>query len=467
MKRQSVFLTLVCLLCVLIAAVAFAETEAERKERVAKWDKLNVRYAIGVETDSSKELIKIPEGYPGKRDFVMAKKVPTVDFAPIRGLNPEFFPDDNKGIWTQWGEVTKGPNGCYYMASGDHRCKNGRVIITEYDPVKKEQRNVVDVGKICGWKENQLVHGKIHGRMDIMPDGTLVAATWNGAPIKQEWLDNGYVKGGHLLTYNIFTGVADYHGIPFYGDSWPYHSVDTQSGVIMAVGAYYNFMAYDVRKRKLLYGGMPPDGIKWCLRGMLLDKETGMVYSTDEASDTHQFVSFDQRTNNFRHLDCSPPVNKTTEKIEKIRAYTARRTPDGVFYCIDQKGGLFKFRPDDETSESMGLNWNNGVYTTSMAMDSQFKYLYYVPGSHSNAMNLGTPVVQYNLASGEKKVIAFLGPYYHDKYGYAMSGTFGIELSLDDSLLVIQMNGGFDADPHKSKWEHPAIFSIHIPEEER
>jgi hypothetical protein len=462
---------LVCVLVVLSftgASVVFSETETERKIRVTKWDKENLRYSTGVATDTSKELIKIPDGYPGKQDFVVAKKAPTVDFAPIRELNPEFFPEDNKGIWSQWGEVTKGPNGCFYMASGDHRCKNGQVFITEYDPVKKEQRIVVDVGKICGWKKNQLVHGKIHGRMDIMQDGTLVAATWNGSPIRQEWLDKGYIKGGYVLTYNVLTGVAEYHGIPFYGDSWPYHSIDTQTGVLMAVGAYNNFLSYDVRNKRLLYGGTPPDGIDWCRRATLLDERTGMLYSTDASTEDNQFVSYNQRTNEFRRLECSPPPHPVSGKKGSLRAYTARRTPDGIFYCMDQVGVMYKFNPDEEKTEYIGINWDaEGVYTTSVAMDSKFRYIYYVPGSHGRTMNLGTPVVQYDIKTGQKKVIAFLGPLYHEKYGYACTGTFGIELSEDDSLLVIQMNGGFGENPHKSMFENTAVFAVHIPESER
>ncbi len=468
MKKRWLWVFAAAVLLLAQTSAVFSETEAERKARVDKWDKKNLRYSTGVATDNSKEFIKVPEGYPGKRDFIMAKNVPIIDFAPIRELYPEFFPDTNKGLWSQWGEVTKGPNGCFYMASGDHRAQNGNVFITEYDPVKKEQRVVVDVGKICGWKENQYVHGKIHGRMDIMQDGTLVAATWHGSPIKQEWLDQGYVKGGYLLTYNVFTGVAEDYGIPFYGDSWPYHSVDRQTGVIMAVGAYYNFMAYDVRKKKLLYGGFPPDGIKWCLRATLLDERTGMLYSSDSSTEDNRFVSYNQRTNVFKRLDCNVSVNPVTGKSIGLRAYTARRTPDGIFYCMDNQGTFFKFYPEAERTELIGVNWDEaGVYTTSVAMDSKFRYIYYVPGSHGRSMNLETPVVQYNIRSGEKKVIAFLGPYYHEKYGYAIAGTFGIELSEDDCLLVIQTNGGFSENPYKSLHEHPAIFAVHIPDEER
>ena len=448
---------------------AQAQTEAERKAEADTWDRYHLRYATGVVTDTSKEFIMIPEGYPGKRDFEVAKTPPTVDFAPIRGLNPEFFPEDNKGIWSQWGEVTTGPNGCYYMATGDHRSKDSQVIITEYDPAKKEQRIVVNVGKVCGWKPGLHTDGKIHGRMDIMPDGTLVAATWLGRDVKPDDIEHGWL-GGDLLTYNVFTGMAESHGIPMLNYSWPYHVTDTQTGVFMAVGYGYSqgtaFLAYNVLKRTILFAGMPPDNISLNLRATLLDELTGLLYTTDD-NKNNTFVCYDQRTNRFRHLACATPPNPATGKNDRLRAYTEYRTPDNIFYCIDQVGTMFKFFPEEEQTEYMDINWDQGVYTTSMVISPQFRYLYYLPGSHGGTMNLGTPVVQYDLMKKQKKAIAFLGPFYHEKYGYATTGTYGIELSKDGTYLVISMNGGFGPNPHKSRFEHTAIFVVHIPESER
>lgn len=442
------------------------KTEADRKAQVEQYDKKHVRYSTGMSTDASKDFLKVPDSYAGKTDFIMAKVVPEIDFAPIRNLWPEFFPEDNKGLWSSWGEVTRGPNGKFYMAAGDHRCKDGQVFIVEYDAAAKEQRVVVDVGKICGWKKGQYVDGKIHGCMSIMPDGTLVAATWNGSPIKQEWLDHGYVKGGHLLTYNVLTGNAEYHGSPFVGDSWPYHVTDTQTGVFMAVGAEYYFMAYDVKHRKLLYGGMPPDGIKWNLRSTLLDLRTGILYATDSSTPDNFFISYDQRTNHFARLACKTPPNPVSGKNSNMRAYTERRTPDGIFYCMDQVGTMFKFWPDQEKTETIGVNWDkSGVYTTSVDISPKFRYVYYVPGAHGEAYKLGVPVIQYDTKTGQKKVLAFLDKFYQDNYGYVMAGTFGIELSPDGSLLVIEMNGGFG--PPASRFEHPSIIAVHIPESER
>ncbi len=475
MKLSAVkILTLITMLCAL-SAVSFAETEAERKAEVEQWDKKNLRRATGMVTDTSRRFLEIPDDYPGSRDIVIAKTPPAIDFAPIRGLNPEFFPEDNTGMWSQWGEVTKSPDGRFYMATGDHRCRNGKVFITEYDPVKKEQRIAVDVGKLCGWREGQYVDGKIHGRMDVLPDGTLVAATWLGRDVTQDDLDHGYVPGGHLLTYNVNTGMAEYHGVPFYGDSWPYHSIDTQTGIIYAVGNYGYFMACDVLKGRLLYGGMPPDDIRWNTRAMLLDERTGKVYGSDtevyhkfEADDTeYGLVSYDPRTNTFKRLECSVPVNPVTGLSTNLRAYSARRMPEDFFWCFDYQGTVFKFFPDEERTELVGVNWDEkGVYAASIAMSPKNRYIYYVIGSHTNSWKWGNPVVQYDTTTGDKKVIAFLTDFYHDTYGYLTGGTYGIELSADGSLLVIQTNGKF-GPKSGGAIDQPAIFAVHIPESER
>ena len=100
-------------------------------------------------------------------------------------------------------------------------------------------------------------------------------------------------------------------------------------------------------------------------------------------------------------------------------------------------------------------------------MSPKCRYLYYIAGSSSDSgKEWGLPVIQYDTVTDSKKVIAFLFDYYHDVYGYKAGGTFGIELSEEGSLLVIQTNGAF-ASLDGATFGHPAIFAVHIPESER
>ena len=105
-----------------------------------------------------------------------------------------------------------------------------------------------------------------------------------------------------------------------------------------------------------------------------------------------------------------------------------------------------------------------------MTIDKTGRYLYYMPGGSKkgHTPNEYGPVVQYDIKTGTKKVLAWLVDYYYEKYGYWIGGTYGMEISDDGSYLVIVMNGAFklrsDSD-YPFGW--PSLFIIHIPEEER
>ena len=113
------------------------------------------------------------------------------------------------------------------------------------------------------------------------------------------------------------------------------------------------------------------------------------------------------------------------------------------------------------------MKWVLVMYVISMALSPKYRYIYYVPGPGHGVRELGTPVVQFDTQTNQKKVIAFLGPYYHEKYGYVNSGSYGSELSRDGSFLVIIMNGGFGPDMSKAYYDQTAIYVVHIPESER
>ena len=60
--------------------------------------------------------------------------------------------------------------------------------------------------------------------------------------------------------------------------------------------------------------------------------------------------------------------------------------------------------------------------------------MYYVPGAHGGSYKDGTPVVQFDVTTGRKKVIAFLEPFFTDKYGLTLKGTYAT--AVDPSGVV-------------------------------
>ena len=104
-------------------------------------------------------------------------------------------------------------------------------------------------------------------------------------------------------------------------------------------------------------------------------------------------------------------------------------------------------------------------YITSMEADPTGRYLYYVPGAHSGAFADGTPIVQFDVRTKKRKVIAFLGDFFFENYGYAMEGSFGNALDEKGETFFVSWDGWRKGQPRGN--ESAALAVIHIPASER
>jgi hypothetical protein len=105
------------------------------------------------------------------------------------------------------------------------------------------------------------------------------------------------------------------------------------------------------------------------------------------------------------------------------------------------------------------------TYIASVQADPTGRYLYYVPGAHGGASRDNSPVVQYDLKTGRRKVLAFLHDYYWNTYQYAPDGTFCVVLDPRGDKLYIGWDGWRKGQPRG--WESAAMMVIHIPPSER
>ena len=83
--------------------------------------------------------------------------------------------------------------------------------------------------------------------------------------------------------------------------------------------------------------------------------------------------------------------------------------------------------------------------------------------------SLYVPVVQYDTTTGSVKVLAFMFPYYMDKYGYTPGGTFSIKLDDRGERLFILWNGAFVEHGEKTTdtFGQCSVMVVNIPESER
>jgi len=458
-------------------------TPAQQRQAERRYDKKRILRQAEPVTDRSGRFIRVPEDYPEVKDFDVAREAPTVDFAVIQGLEPFYLPslDPRKGgVYGGWGDVTRGPDGCFYFSIGNHMAYGGTAYILKYDPASKRQSIVIDLQKVAGYGDDVFGDAKFHGNPDIGPDGEMWLLSNFGPTPTPEELNTTY-RGGWLIRYNVLTGETESCGVPVRGESWPYHAYDGERGLLFAVGAIKNYvLAFDTRARRPLYASLPKDGISWYERGILLDRETGVFYSTDtrvypggslleRVRGEHRFVSYERSGNTFRRMAAVVPPNPVTGVRTPLRAHTNEKDAGGAFWCADMTGGFFRFFPAEDRVEPLGIvTWGReGKYLANLCFSPRKRYIYYLPGADTQADAYGTPVVQLDTLTKRKKVIVFLNDFYLDKYGYSPGGTYGLELSGDGASLFFYANGQFTTKRRRSGYGRPALFMVHIPESER
>ncbi|MFC1693907.1 hypothetical protein ACFL1R_10415 [Candidatus Latescibacterota bacterium] len=477
MKKIELFIGCIAFLQTSLISLAVERPKTVNEQRAweQNYDKIKIRKKNSSLTDQSERFLVIPNDYRYPYDFKMAETPPLIDFAVIQNLEPEYLPyhlaKNTGGAWGGWGDVTKGPDDCFYFSISNHLSYGAESYIIRYDPKSKRQTIVLSAKGTCGWQPGDFGDGKIHGDIDFGPDGDTWVLTYFGPVPKDEEWETVY-KGSWLLRYNCFSGETKSFGIPLEGASWPYHNYDWERGILFGVDhSGYDVIVYDTKARKMIYGGTPPENICWYARCVMIDRDTGVIYTTDANSKDKQFVSYERRNNKFTRMKATVPLNPKTGKRGNFRAHTNSKDARGAYLCFDNFGTIFKFYPAEDRTEYITENWGKeGAYTANLCMSPGGRYLYYLPGL-SGELPKGTPVVQYNTETGEKKVLAFIFDYYMEKYGYAPVRCYGIELDEKGESLVFYANGGFsgpdDDNPYGIKMRRPAVFQLHIPEGER
>jgi hypothetical protein len=411
-----------------------------------------------VVTDTSEEFLKPP----GKLldGVLIAKTAPTVDFAYVPGQTYAGNP------WSVWGD-SLAAGGKYYFSFGDHWSvdsrnalkKPGNGFVFEYDPTAKTFRKMLDLRELLQLADGHYSPGKIHSRLDIGDDGWIYCSTHRGST--RVTVDQYHYKGDWIVRFHPATGKSEAvvcgpvpkHCIPnsvldpkrliYYGGTAP-GTGGEDDGV--------QFFAYDCKNNKLLYAGA--DGPA---RYMIFAASSGRVYYVPKAGES-PIMRFD------------PEVGKPVEIPGRIgiRAAT-QETPQGIVYTASLgQGGrqalIYAFNTKTETVDSLGpLAVGSQNYVASLDADPTGRYLYYVAGAHGGSEADGTPIVQFDVKTRTRKVLAFLHPFYKNKYGATIRGTYATAVDPKGDKLYITWN----INRSSRAWDTVGITVIHIPESER
>jgi hypothetical protein len=447
-----------CLLAGLLGGLVLASSPSQAQDKDAaraREANLKKRYPLPypptlpdgktVVTEQSALFLK-----PGSnlRDGVaIAATAPTVDFL--------YYPEQNYpgNPWSHRSDgIVVGDK--YYSSSNDHLAPRGTALLWEYDAVARKFRQLCDTSKFLESinafpPDMNYRPGEMQSRIDLGRDGWLYYATDRGSPTvtndahgyKGEWVlrtDPKTAKTEVVYTFPIPkhtlpASVLDPERLIYYGGTAPGKDAANQK---------IQFFAIDVRKRKILK--VADDGPT---RTLIFSPSTGRVFWEGKM--------YDPETNAI-----------TPANVPHVRS-ASRETPQGIVYGTSgTKADLWAFHVKTGELKQLGsAAVAKHEYIASIEADPTGRYLYYVPGAHGGAAGDGTPVVQYDVQTGKKKVIAFLHGLFWDKYGYALDGSFGSALDEKGERLFVSWDGWRKGQPRG--WESCAITVIHIPAAER
>ncbi|MEN9572983.1 MAG: hypothetical protein RL514_838 [Verrucomicrobiota bacterium] len=384
----------------------------------------------------------------------IAKTAPTVDFAYFPGQTYRGNP------WSNWGDSLFA-NGKYYASIGDHLAPGGSAFIYEFDPATKRFRQLLDVKKLLGLPAGRYSPGKIHTQLTLARDGWIYCGTHRGGTratdgdkdYKGDWLIRVHpvtakaelIAEGPVPGHCIPTGLTDPQRLIFYGGTEPETRAGEQS---------VTFFAYDLAARKMIWSGFGGPA-----RAMMFSPSSGRIWFNVDSLTGSDLVRFDP---------ARPGKPTPVPGSIGLRA-ASDETPSGIIYTVShaQKGGaaqLYAFHTQTERIEPLGpAAIGTNQYTTSLDADPTGRYLYYVPGAHGGSEADNSPVVQYDTRTRTRKVLAFLHPFYEQRYGAMLRGTYSVALDAKGETLFITWN----VSRGTKVWDSCALTAVHIPASER
>ena len=481
LRQANLSRTFMLLSMMLVAGTLSAQTDKGKEiakvpaKKEAKQEKKNAASLLSwpptlengkeVVTDKSEDFITKPDYVKLDDGVEIAKTAPTIDFLYLPGQTQA------SKLWSVWGDGSaKGDK--YYTSIGDHASPQGEGQVYEYDSETKKIRMLMDVKKFLQQPGNlatgeDYIPGKIHSRTEMGSDGFIYFSTHRGSTQDNTTDARGY-KGDNIYRVNPSTGkmeIAAHYPMPKH--TIPASVLDPKRMIYYGGTAQGNdspdegvwFLAYDVKNDKLLKkasGGFARYAIFSSSTGQVFWKPLGEGKKAGNAEDLYG-RKYDPKTNEITRSAEVPEVRACTEESKdgKIYGFTQGNKNMWVF---DIKTEKFKdLGPGMVASQS---------YVTSMDLDMVTqRYIYYVPGAHGGGVKDGTPVVQYDIKTNKRKVVAFLSKFYKEKYGYSADGTFSTAVSPDGSIVYVTWNGS--RVPDAKDWDTVAMTAIHIPKSER
>ena len=393
----------------------------------------------GTATLSSPEFLKVPESVAAAAEkagakFSVAKSPPTVHLAYHQNLGADAI---KRRLWSSWGDICVASDGRVYCGIGDHGDDAGgdaRCFLYRWDPKALALAQILDVNSLLPNVKPHSRFSKLHAKIDEGPDGGIYfSATLNDG--NRAGKDNFHwseqCPGGQLYRYDPKTGKSEVFANLPPPRCTATSLIDRERNLWwcnLEAGEGNALFALDLKTRKSVF--QAADGTMGFNRNFALGKD-GAIYFNGEGAL--------YRCNAKSHA--LERMAATLGTSPGMRCSTGETAAGDIFGITHQTTQLFRLATKTSQLELLGPNWLAGSYTAVCVLSPDERFLYYLPGSHGGAVKDRTPVVQYDIARKQQKVLAFLAKVCEDELGYVPAGTYGVKLSAGGDTLYVNFNG--------------------------
>ena len=402
----------------------------------------------------------------GAAEFTVANTPPTIDLAFHRDLGPDAA---SRRLWSSWGDITVASDGTVYCGIGDHGDDAGgdaRCFIYAWYPQGKILNQIVDMNRIVQPRPGQPAWSKVHAKIDEGTDGKIYFCCTLNAGNRAGDERYGWTKqlpGAQLYRYSPITGETEIFA------NLPAKRCTATSRLDRRRNIWWcNLEAGD---GDALYG------LDLNTKKVVFESKDGDVgFNRNFALLADGSILFNSTDGRLALAGGSPAKITQTgsafDGTKGMRASTRESSDHWIYGSTHGTNQLFRYHTQTKKLELLGTNWLTGQYTTVIVLSPDERFLYYLPGAHGKAFLHGTPVIQYEIATGTRKVLAFLAEGLAEKTGFVPGGTYGIKLNQNGSTLYVNFNGHAAEHLRPSRMKPIgfglcAFAAIHIPESER
>ena len=397
--------------------------------------------------------------------FEVAKEPPSVELAFHAQLGTDSI---HRRLWSSWGDICVAGDGRVYCAIGDHGNDLGgdaRCFLYRWDPATKKLSQIVDMDRIVPPRPGQPAWSKVHARIDEGPDGKIYfTCTLNdGARAADpKYAFNDTLPGGQLYRFDPTSGSAEVFANLPPRRCTATSLLDRKRNVWwcnLEVPKGDSLYGIDLASKQVVYRGA--EGSVGFNRAFALLRDGGILFNGPT-----EWQRLDPKAGTIRGTGVQ------AEGSPGIRAATRESSGGHVFGVTHKTNQIFDYTVSNNALKLLGPTWLEGEYTAVCELSPDERFLYYLPGSHGRAWESGTPVIQYDLTTGRRKVLAFLAPAFERAHAYVPGGTYGMKISADGSTLYVNFNG-HAADGIRPSNMKPigfgltAFAAIHIHSSER